>query len=118
MKKLNLGLTGSSHYITVADFIKICGYFRRSIGSFIANLDLIMSTHAPGDVLKMFNDPDDTSSQVMLNQLSEEAGQRNAGRGDAVPGIGGGALIRGSGHMPAWRSEGVKDGSLDFSEGE
>lgn len=99
LKKLNLGLTGSSHYITVTDFIKICGYFRRSIGSFIANLDLILSTHAPGDVVRMFNDPGSAASRALLSRLSEEAGQRNVGKEEALSEIGGGALwCRGCGH--------------------
>lgn len=104
VKKLNIGLTGSSHYITVSDFIKICNYFRKPVEGFVPKLDLIMSSQSPDDILRLFNDPDHPASRDLLSQLTTAAGRRDVGRGDFIPGIGGGAMIRGSGSQ-AWRNE-------------
>lgn len=83
VKKLNIGLTGSSHYITVSDFIKICNYFRKPIESFVPKLDLIMSSQSPTEILCMFNDPDARASGDLLSRLTKEvAGTRRAVGGD------------------------------------
>ena len=116
VKKLSLGLNGSSHYITVSDFLKICTYFKRPIPDFIHKFDFITSNLLPKNVLKLFNDPDAVASKDLLSQLSEEAVKRDIGLDD-IPGIGGGALIRGSG-SPSRRSDGTNpDGSINFSDG-
>ena len=98
VKKLNIGLTGSSHYITVSDFIKICNYFRKPVESFVPKLDLVMSSQSPSEILCMFNDPDTQASGDLLSRLTKEvAGTRRAvGGASGIPGIGGGAVIRGS----------------------
>lgn len=120
VKKLNLGLNGSSHYITVPDFIKICNYFKRQAPSFVTKFDIVTSVLSPESVLQLFNDPDNPASQILLSQLSEEAGKRKTG-GAVIPGIGGGASIRGSGSPSHSRthSEGNNmDGTFNFSDGE
>lgn len=124
VKKLSIGLTGSSHYITVTDFIKICNYFRKPVEAFVSKLDLIMSSQSPDDIVRMFNDPGAKASGELLSWLTVQVGDRDAGR-NAVPGIGGGAVVRGSGGGgggggggQAWKSDGSRrDSPVNLSEG-
>ena len=73
LKKLNMGLTGSSHYITISDFVKICTYFRHPPPKNIVKFDFITSAISSEEVVKIFNDPSNEASQKLLSQLSAEA---------------------------------------------
>lgn len=117
VKKLNIGLTGSSHYVTIPDFMKICVYFKKTPSDYILKLDLILSSHAVDDVLRMFNDPNSQFSRDLLSRLTKEREERG-GKAD-IPGIGGGAVVRGGGGQ-AWKGEGVRRDTpgINFAEGQ
>lgn len=120
VKKLDIGLTGSSHYVTVLDFIKICIYFKAVPDAYISKLDLILSLHPVEDILRLFNNPNSPFSQDLLTRLTKERGERkDAGGAGNIPGIGGGAMVRGSGILG--KNEGGRRDmtpGINFAEGE
>lgn len=64
----------------------------------------------------MFNDPDSPFSLDLLSRLMKEREERG-GKAD-IPGIGGGAMIRGGG-CQAWKGEGGRRDApgINFAEG-
>ena len=117
VKKLNLGLTGSSHYVTISDFVKICTYFKRKAPALVGKFDFVSSDLDPQDVLHLFNDPDTSTSKNLLSQLSEEMGRR-ASQMVAVPGVDAGTKVRRGSNFNR-RSDGSNpDGSFNLAEGE
>ena len=55
LKKLQLPITARSHYLTVADFIKVCQYYGRTPPRNLSSFAYISSQHNPAEVLKNFN---------------------------------------------------------------
>lgn len=55
LKRLQLPITARSHYLTVADFIKVCQYYGRCPPSNLSNFTYINSMVNPAQVLKDFN---------------------------------------------------------------
>ena len=84
VKKLGLGLNGSSHYVTISDFVKICTYFKRQAPALVGKFDFVSSDLDPEEVLHLFNDPDTKSSKELLDQLSQEAVKRDPNAGNVV----------------------------------
>ena len=72
LKKLNLGLNGSSHYVTISNFVKICTYFKRKPPALVGKFDLVSSDLDPKEVVCLFNNPDMSTSKKLLSQLSQE----------------------------------------------
>jgi len=115
VRKLGLGLNGSSHYVTISDFVKICTYFKRQAPALVGKFDFVTSDLSPSEVLHLFNDPETTSSKELLSQLSEEAVKRDPSAGNVV-GIRVGS--RGA-DLFSHRSDGSNpDGSFNLTDGE
>ncbi len=76
VKKLSMGLTGSSHYITISDFFKICRYFKHQPPEKLSNFQFVTSAVSTDDVLEMFNHPESARGQELLERLcrSESGG--------------------------------------------
>ena len=111
LKRLNLGLNGSSHYVTISDFVKICTYFKRQAPALVGKFDFVSSDLDPTEVLCLFNDPDTSTSKNLLSQLSEEVEKRESGVA-IVPGVGGAARMN-------ERSDGSNpDGSFNLTQGD
>ena len=81
-----MGLTGSSHYITIPDFIKICTYFKQPPPDDIINFTVVTSVVPTTDVLLIFNNPRVESSVKLLSQLSETSKLRSSQENSASPG--------------------------------
>ena len=78
LKKLSMGLTGSSHYITINDFMKICTYFKHPPPEDVLRFTLVTSVVPPNEVLMIFNNPEAESSRKLLARLSEESKLKSA----------------------------------------
>ena len=100
-----MGLTGSSHYITIPDFIKICTYFKHPPPDDIMNFTVVTSVVPTSDVLLIFNNPTAESSVKLLSQLSEESKLRSSQENSANTGGSSGGANR-SDHQGATGSEG------------
>lgn len=55
LKKIGLKVVGSSHYVTILDFIKICKYFKHPPPESLAKFCFITSLMDPEDVVKSFS---------------------------------------------------------------
>ena len=55
LKKIGLKVVGSSHYVSILDFIKICRYFKRPPPESLAKFCFITSQMEPEDVVKLFS---------------------------------------------------------------
>ncbi len=81
VKKLDLGLTGSSHYITVSDFFTICHYFKYKPPEVLMNFRFVRSSVPTDDVLEMFNQPQGVRGRELLQTLfSREGSVSSEGR--------------------------------------
>ncbi len=69
VKKLDLGLTGSSHYITVSDFFTICHYFKQQPPNILMNFRFVNSGISSEDVLEMFNNPEGMRGRELIQTL-------------------------------------------------
>lgn len=88
LKKLNMGLTGSSHYITIPDFIKICNYFKHPPPEDIIRFTLVTSVVSTSDVLLLLNNPRVEASVKLLTRLSEESKAKGLGSQENLTGRG------------------------------
>lgn len=107
LKKLNMGLTGSSHYITINDFIKICTYFKHPPPEDIIRFTLVTSTVPTSDVLLLFNNPKVEASMKLLTRLTKESrgSQENLAGSGGPGGSGGGRSFDGKGASGKGRGE-------------
>ena len=81
VKKLGLGLTGSSHYITIPDFFKICRYFKHTPPEKLSSFQFVTSAVSTDDVLVMFNQPESDRGRELLVRLCTS--ESSDGRGMA-----------------------------------
>ena len=95
LKKLNMGLTGRSHYITIPDFIKICNYFKHPPPDDIINFTHVTSVVSTSNVLLLFNNPRVEGSVKLLTRLSEESKLRGLGSQENLTSGGGSGGTRG-----------------------
>ena len=95
LKKLNMGLTGSSHYITINDFVKICTYFKHPPPEDITRFTIVTSTVPTSDVLLLFNNPKTSACVKLLTRLTKESKLKSSQENSAS---GGGSGRRAGGH--------------------
>ena len=55
LKKMGLHVTGSSHYVKITDFVKICNYFKATPPENVVKFCFISSQQEVKEVLKSFN---------------------------------------------------------------
>ena len=55
LKKMGLHVTGSSHYVKITDFVKICNYFKANTPENVVKFCFISSQLEVEEVLKSFN---------------------------------------------------------------
>ena len=119
LKKLNMGLTGSSHYITIPDFMKICNYFKRPPPDDIINFTLVTSVVSTSDVLLLFNNPRMEASIKLLTRLSEESKLKGFGSLENLTGGGSSGGARGKkDDKPGANSEGGSGSKTEKKGGE
>ena len=58
LKTTDLGVTGSSHYMTIPNFTRICSYFKHPPPDILMKFDFVTSKLDPEVVLPIFNDPE------------------------------------------------------------